>query len=1022
MQVATLVNALDHPHVAVAEWNRWGLRDVQRARQTLLELAEFGLTLDLLASLCRQLGEHLPAQADPDQSLDALQRFFRAVRSPLGLAALLERDPSALPMLLALFALGPAWQAILLADPEAFDLVRATRGQPLARAQLLAEAQAELAGVGDDRAASAALLRVRQRHTLRIAYGDAVLRHKPELVGEQLAHLAEAIVEAALAAARDELLPPDAKREADGFAVIALGRLGSGKMDYRRDLELLFVHDPPPAQTEAARRAASDRSERLARHLVKILADAAGGEPVYGIRAASLPDSRAANLAHAADDTVLGFDSFGRTWHREEMLRARAIAGDRPLAQDVLLRLEPWVYRRYLNRADETGIKALRRRILRRASLASAQPLDVRWSRGGLADLVAVVHYLQLLFGGEHQAISRPETLASIAALEQAGVLAVEERSALESGFLWLMEVLHRLQVRVGPEQSSLPTDERQRHFLARSLEIESAAALSSRCRDQLDRLWHVLERLLGGSQGEEPAAVIDLLLDPAPTAEEAATALAGYGFAGPVIAAATLQQLAEEPVPFLSTRRCRHFLSLIAERLLDAIGSTPDPDGTLSNLGRVSQSLGSKGVLWELFHFHPASLLLYVRLCAASPYLSDILTANPGMIDDLLDSLQLDRLPTRGELERKLTDLSRGSADTTPLLHDLKNASHLRIGVRDILGQDPVDTTHASLADVADFCLAHVCEHELAVLTAKYGSPTHGPGSREGQPCGYVLLGLGKLGSREPNYHSSAELALLYEAEGTTRPAPRTRQQQTTNNHFFTQLAQRVMKAASELTPKGRLYSVDFLLRPIGIGGAIAIGLDDMAAHFRAGSAPLWQWQALTQARPICGDPEAARVTTDLVRDLLFSRPWTGQEPAGLREARTAQERGATELNIKRARGGTLDIEWLAQLVQLRHAARQPEVLVPGTQAALVALPAGGCLDRDDAQYFSESYRFLRRIESGLRLLNTPARHDLPESSLELDKLALLLGQPNGSTIRDRTIMTLAENRRRFERIVESL
>jgi glutamate-ammonia-ligase adenylyltransferase len=138
--------------------------------------------------------------------------------------------------------------------------------------------------------------------------------------------------------------------------------------------------------------------------------------------------------------------------------------------------------------------------------------------------------------------------------------------------------------------------------------------------------------------------------------------------------------------------------------------------------------------------------------------------------------------------------------------------------------------------------------------------------------------------------------------------------------------------------------------------------------------------------------------------------------------EARHAQERGAAELNLKRARGGTLDIEWLAQLLQLRHAAQRPEVLVPGTQAALAALLASGCLDRDDAQYFAESYRFLRRIESGLRLLNTAARHDLPESDRELDKLALLLGQPNGNTIRDRTIMTLAENRRRFERIMAEM
>ena len=1003
MQIAALVDALDHPHVAAAELTRWGLREPQEAQRALVELAERGVTLDLLAELCRQLAEHLPGLPDPDAALEGLCRFVLASRSPLALAAIFERDDSALPMLLAILALGPTWQAMLLADPEAFDLLRATEGQPFSRSAMLAQVQAELAGASDDRAMAAALRRVRERHALRIAYSDAVLRHKPELVGEQLTFLAEAVIEAALSAVQERLMQ-SGRQAAVRVAVVALGRLGSGEMDYRCSLDLLVLYDPPPAESEAARRAASETCERVARQLVRILTDDADGEPIYRVRTISLPDSQSPNIAHTADDAVLGFDSFGRTWHREEMLRARPIAGDRALAEEVLKRLEPWIYRRYLNRADETGIEALRRRILRRPAGASAETIDLVRSRGGLIDLVAAVHYLQLLFGGEHQGVRRPETLPAIAALEQAGLLSAEERTALESGFRWLKQSLHRLQVRFGPDQAAWPV-------------LERDAAV------QMDRLWTVLARLLGPERAEdEPAAVVDLLLDPEPTAEQAAGALGGYGFADPVAAAATWQRLAEEPVPFLSTRRCRHFLTLIAERLLAAVGSTPDPDGTLAKLARVSQSLGSKGVLWELFHFHPASLLLYVRLCAASPYLSDILTANPGMIDDLVDSLQLDRLPTRVELQSKLAELSRGAADTSPLLHDLKNASHLRIGVRDILGQDPMEATHAALADVADFCLAEVARQETAALLGKYGQPLHGPGPREGEPCGLVILGLGKLGGREPNYHSTVEIALLYEAEGTTQPAPRTRQQPTANNHFFTQLAQRLIKRTSELTPKGRLYNVEVLLRPIGIGGAVAIPLADFEHHFRTSAAPLWQWQALTQARPIHGDQLTCRAAAELTGELISARDWSGREPAEMLEARLAQRRGATELNLKRAPGGTLDIEWLAQLLQLRHAAAQPLILVPGTQAALAALLAAGCLDRDDAQYFAESYRFLRRIESGLRLLNTAARHDLPENERELDKLALLLGQPNGNTIRDRMIMTLAENRRRFERIVEAI
>jgi glutamate-ammonia-ligase adenylyltransferase len=700
---------------------------------------------------------------------------------------------------------------------------------------------------------------------------------------------------------------------------------------------------------------------------------------------------------------VVGFDRFGRPWHRQAWLGARRTAGERERAAAVLQRLQPWIFRRYLNRADETGIKALRRRILKRTGAADDDPQD---ARGGLADIEAVVQYLQLLCGGDRPAARERGTLAAIAGLELAGVLSAEERTLLESNYLRLRQALHWRQVRGDDSESASANPGQQ----------DDRAAL-------LARTWETLARLLeGATESESTSAVVDLLLDPAPTPAEAASALAGYGFADELAAAANLHSLAQERSAFLATRRCRHFLTLIAERLLAAIAATPDPDLTLRNLCSVSESLGAKGVLWELLNVHPPSLLLYVRLCAASPYLASILISNPGMLDDLVDSLQLDRLPNLAELERTLAELRRGAADVLPILHDLKNASHLRIGVRDILSQDPIDATHGSLADVAEFCLAQVVQREQAALTAKFGQPTLGPGPLEGDPCRLAILGLGKLGGREPNYHSSVEVAFLYEAEGTTRPAPRSRQERTNNSHFFSQLAQRVLKMLTQLTPQGRLYNVDVVLRPIGVGGAMALPQADFANHFLAGAAPLWQWQTLCQARPVFGDAAAREAATNLVRQLLAGRPWSGSEPEELLHSRQMLEKGASELNLKRGPGGTLDIEWLVQLLQLRHAANNPAVLAPGTQPALAALAATGCLARDDAEYLAESYRLLRRIESGVRLLNTSARHDLPDDPLELSKLALLLGQPNGETLRDRTIMTLAENRRRFMRVLAAI
>src|SRR5258707_9845723 len=157
----------------------------------------------------------------------------------------------------------------------------------------------------------------------------------------------------------------------------------------------------------------------------------------------------------------------------------------------------------------------------------------------------------------------------------------------------------------------------------------------------------------------------------------------------------ANLVQLAQE-VPFLSPRRCRRFLASIAPHLLRAVAETPDPDMALLNLEKVTDSLGAKTVLWELFSFNPPTLKLYVDLCAWSQFLSEILINNPGMIDELLDSLVLNQRRTADELRRELAELCKNADDPNPILHSFKDKELLRIGVRDILGKDTVqETTH---------------------------------------------------------------------------------------------------------------------------------------------------------------------------------------------------------------------------------------------------------------------------------------------------------------------------------------
>jgi glutamate-ammonia-ligase adenylyltransferase len=534
-----------------------------------------------------------------------------------------------------------------------------------------------------------------------------------------------------------------------------------------------------------------------------------------------------------------------------------------------------------------------------------------------------------------------------------------------------------------------------------------------------------ILDHLLHDafSSEDEPEAEVDLVLDPDPSTAQITSVLGKYAFKDVGEAYRNLMALAEEKIPFLSTRRCRHFLASIAPRLLRAIAQTADPDATLVNLSKVSDSLGGKGVLWELFSFNPPSLSLYVELCATSPFLCDILTGNPGMIDELLDSLLLDKLPTLRQLEDDLAELTRSAEDLQPILHSFKRAQQLRVGVRDVLGKESIRSINAALSDIAEVCVRQIARVEYEKLSAKFGDPMIGGGESMGQPAELVIVALGKFGGRELNYHSDLDLVFLYDADGATFHSRRSRKsgETTTNQHFFSELAQRIVKITGHLGAYGRLYEIDPRLRPTGRSGRLATSLDEFARYFAEEEGQLWERQALTRARVVYGSDRAAEKALATIASAAYSLPWRSEFADMVHKMRLRLEETASKANLKRGPGGIVDIEFMVQMLLLKHGRAHPSIRKPNTIDALAALFGAGLIDRDDLEYFTTSYEVLRSIQGRLRLMNMTALNDLPTDPLELSKLAHLLGYPAKEKLMADCVRLQSENRRRFNAFVEA-
>ena len=677
-------------------------------------------------------------------------------------------------------------------------------------------------------------------------------------------------------------------------------------MNYSSDIDLMYIYDAE-GMTHGKRITSISNDEffgRVLTEIVRLLSAHTDRGQAYRVDLRLRPEGQRGPLARSLASTLSYYDTLGRTWERQALIKLRPVAGDLRLGNEFLRAIEPFVYRKYLSFAEINEIKALKRQIEQKTSRAGASQSEVKTGHGGIRDIEFTIQFLQLLNGGELAEVRQRNTLLAIHALERVGCLTDQEYQILDDAYRFLRKTEHRLQLLFDLQTHRLPDNQEELRKLALRMgygpegrkdkahptDVEAASDLPAgpepppksppvpeetpapgstpkidlkdpltaflddyREKTSLDRqiLDHLLHQAFHSENGKfEPEA--DLILNPNPDPESLRTVLGGYGFRDVQAAYNNLTQLAQESVPFLSTRRCRHFLASIAPHLLQTLAETPDPDMALVNLEKVTATLGAKAVLWELFSFNPPSLRLYVDLCAWSEFLSEILIRNPGMIDELLDSLVLNQPRSLEDLSEELAELCHGAADPDPILHSFKDKELLRIGVRDILGKDTIRETTVALSDLAEAILVQTALLQSPPLLKRFGVPYLAEGPRQGQASRFVLVGLGKLGGRELSYHSDLDLLMIYEGDGRTGPpagASRFERYELTDNfHYFTELAQRVIKVAGVLGPMGRLYQVDMRLRPTGKSGALVIPLTEFRRYYEEGGAQLWERQLLTR------------------------------------------------------------------------------------------------------------------------------------------------------------------------------
>ena len=783
----------------------------------------------------------------------------------------------------------------------------------------------------------------RRRHALAlaVALGDLSDELSLEQVTQFLSEFADSAIDRALRQAIRERVP---EADATGFAVIAMGKLGSGELNYSSDVDLLLMFDP----SRLAKRERDDAGEgavRVGRRLIEILQRRTSDGYVARVDLRLRPAPEVTPIVLPVDAAISHYESSAVPWERAAFIRARACAGDQALGERFLEAIRPFVWRRSLDFGVIEDVRQISARIRDHfAQGARVGPgYDLKRGRGGIREIEFFVQIQQMIHGGRDASVRAPATLEAIGSLVGAGRMDEATASTLGNAYRLLRTIEHRVQM----------IEDAQTHLLPVGPEaLDNVAQLhgASNGSDLLRLLEPHVEAAGSLFDGLSPEGEGHLSNDPNLLLNE----LKGLGFAEPELAARHIGAWRSGKARSLRSPPAQQAFEAMLPGLLQAIATGTDPAHALNRLSDIVERLSSGINLFRLLEARPNLARLLAKILAHAPTLADQLARRPELFEGLFDASSFEMPPPAEEFARQLQEAMRGHPYDVALdrVRRMVNERRFALGVQLIdRHRDPLEVAlgYARVAEGAVRALAGAACREFEEVHGKF------PGGE------LLILGLGRLGGCALTHASDLDLIYLHNGrEGEVSDGKKP----LGPNDYFNRLATRVTAALSVPTAAGPLYEVDTRLRPEGAKGMLVVSLDAFERYQRDGA---WTWEhmAMCRARPVFGSEEGRARAQAIIGEIL-RRPrdlaQVARDAAKMRAEMERHKPPQSALDVKLGPGGLVDAEFAVHVLQLtRHAGLDPRL-----GAAIEELQAQDLISANVA----EAQKLLTRMLVMMRLV----------------------------------------------------
>ncbi|WP_347110730.1 bifunctional [glutamine synthetase] adenylyltransferase/[glutamine synthetase]-adenylyl-L-tyrosine phosphorylase [Paenarthrobacter sp. S56] len=939
----------------------------------------------------------LALAASPDT---ALQSLVRLIEKNPGLATLAAADLDKSEPLYRLLGASEALGEFLLRRPENLDVFDAkVSPEPLPasaeelRSLLLRSVKADpgsqrpLAGV-TGLPAYTALRAAYRRGLAQLAIKDLCAASPQDFMpaaGAELADLAGAAIEAALAVARAEAAGQfDAAEIADvGLAVIGMGKCGARELNYISDVDVIYVIDP--GALDDAR--AATIGTALASGISRAISSPAPEPGLWEVDANLRPEGKSGPLVRTLPSHLSYYARWAESWEFQALLKARTIAGDRELGRLYEEAVQPLVWASAGREGFVESVQAMRRRVTEHIP-AAEEHRQIKLGRGGLRDVEFTVQLLQLVHGKSDDSLRCRDTTSAIAALSAGGYIARVDAAAFDNAYRYLRVLEHRIQLFQLRRTHLMPATEEAQRFLAKA--VLGPFSNERPSPEQLNAAWQKTKRSV--RELHERIFYRPLLNTAAKlssedaklTPEAAQGRLAALGYLDPQGAMRHIEALTAG----VSRRAAlqRQLLPILLGWLAEGV----DPDAGLLAFRRVSEALGTTHWYLGMLRDSQAAAERLCQVLSNSRLISDLLEVSPESVAWLGSDKDLAPVAFEAQWQEILSKLSRhpDAESAMRLIRLIRRREILRTAIADssgLLDQERVGLALAETDRAAVLGALHVAEGVVA---------DSGPLKTD-----VLVVAMGRQGGREIGYGSDADVMYVHRA----RPGFTDAEAQEQASAIVAKVSSLLTQPLKPAIMAERVLQVDADLRPEGKNGAMVRSLESYAEYYRRWSL-IWEAQALLRARPMAGSDELAEDFVQLIDPIRYPEALSEQDVREIRriKARVESERlprGADPArHVKLGRGGLSDVEWLVQLLQLQHAGKHPELRTTSTLEALAAAEALGLIGRGDASLLRQAWKLASRIRSANVIVTGRASDLLPSSRRDLEAVARWCGYPPGT------------------------